>query len=675
MRGLLTALLGTCLSLAASESDDSYTPTYNAPAGVYYSSQDTVQSSSACASVIYFRGERVGESNLYVLDSQTWDLERAVVYSPELHGCVQCAADRFLNVRDGDEFFFAPAQCPKCPPGLYQDATGTGCTAEQESCSPPMIRTGYGSCGCPPFTEMKAGNFCACADPVASTEYTDDHQVHCICPPETRLMDGQCLCPKADQVYDPDKGWCGGCPHPLVAVSESVHGWVGCRGGAPRLTSCLCLCCQDGNRCVYRHRPHVWSRCGFERDSYWSDPQHLDDYMRANLVLQGAGPEAELDVKLVQGTCDDATVTYSTHGAWGSLEKSVPVKYDPTCPTVHSSVRYNTLDWHSLLVADVGFRLDVSDLECDEHPHVTLSVYSDQNNIVSKLPTAQVQPIFDQHGHIINFQVMLRARHYFICNPDNGRLCLNKEGEGRVYLIRVCVTTEAGCESCDISEVSIPILKMAKPTLSFKTKDIKSSLFAPRMKAASLPSLDALTGATTTTATTTTPALAAGESTGAAASQVQDAVSQAQDALQNVAGGADPSSLVGAASDAAQQSLLFRSRRLQQVNETGEAETTDDGVPAKAELQQATVTAKAADDDSDDSGDGEDETEGSDDDGYDPSGEPGIWKRCIVSKGGKRVGYNPKSIQGELRRKDHRIPHHVGGGGAYYLLAHAEGKL
>lgn len=193
------------------------------PPGVFYKTPSSIRSSSSCSSVVYYRGTRIGESTLYFLTEQVWDLERAVVYSPELEGCVQCSADRYFSIRPGEERFYAPAQCLLCGDGLMQDPAGTGCTYTTDQCLPPLVRTKGGICSCPPFTDLKPGNYCGCADPIAQTEYDTYDNVICLCPPETKFVNGQCLCPRPDQVYDPEHRWCKACPHPLVAVSRTLQ--------------------------------------------------------------------------------------------------------------------------------------------------------------------------------------------------------------------------------------------------------------------------------------------------------------------------------------------------------------------------------------------------------------------------------------------------------------------
>jgi hypothetical protein len=144
---------------------------------------------------------------------------------------------------------------------------------------------------------------------------------------------------------------------------------------------------------------------------------------------------------------------------------------------VNVTLRQSVLDWKHMGMTDVGFHLHVAHHPCDAHPNVSLTVYSDQVNIMSKHSTATVTPLYDAHGNIKDFQVFLRARHHYKCNAMKGRLCLNQDGKGRTYLLRVCVTTSTGCTACDVAAVSLAIMDLSKGMLKYKRSPL--SLMAP----------------------------------------------------------------------------------------------------------------------------------------------------------------------------------------------------
>lgn len=206
--------------------------------GVFWHAPDAVQSSAACASVIFFQGSQESGSNLTRMpEGQLFDHSRPIVYSPNLKGCVQCAPDRYFSAQEWDTEFFGPAHCRRCPDGEMQDETGMGSVPrrrlhEEVSCKTPLVLDpSTGDCACPMYTQrVPDTDYCECIDPTASTEYDHHtHEVTCSCPPGTTFSLGQCLCPKEDQVYDSVTGLCSTCPVNYAPVSRALvlrRGWT-----------------------------------------------------------------------------------------------------------------------------------------------------------------------------------------------------------------------------------------------------------------------------------------------------------------------------------------------------------------------------------------------------------------------------------------------------------------
>lgn len=197
--------------------------------GVFWPTPEAVQSSSACASVIYFQGSQdVGTNLTRMPGGQLFDHSRPIVYAPSLKGCVQCAQDRYFSPPMMETAFFAPAHCRRCPAGEKQDETGMGSVPARRkltmACNPPLVEDSYGECTCPEYTKrIPHTDYCECVDPVAHTEYdAHTYQVSCVCPTGTDFVLGQCLCPLQDQIFDPLLGRCTSCPANHVVVRNVI---------------------------------------------------------------------------------------------------------------------------------------------------------------------------------------------------------------------------------------------------------------------------------------------------------------------------------------------------------------------------------------------------------------------------------------------------------------------
>lgn len=170
---------------------------------------------------------------------------------------------------------------------------------------------------------------------------------------------------------------------------------------------------------------------------------------------QTAVEVAHVTIDDIRGSCEKTFVDITVPDACGkSGNVTLPIHFDPSCPQVSISSSVQSLDMRHPGLHDIGFSFHASD-DCGLlHEATTLTIYSNQMHMSAASPQVRVHPIYDSAGGLVNFQVFLRARVFTKCNPAMGKLCRDANPR-RVYILRLCVTNNAGCISCDEAEVVV----------------------------------------------------------------------------------------------------------------------------------------------------------------------------------------------------------------------------
>lgn len=97
---------------------------------------------------------------------------------------------------------------------------------------------------------------------------------------------------------------------------------------------------------------------------------------------------------------------------------------------------------------------DLVDDPCDPTPFVELTVYSDEQDIGRKAPSAQVSRRFDLEGRFVGWRVHVLP---VFANRCDGSWYLCERDDGRVYTVRVCTRNVAGLQTCQEKSVLVPL--------------------------------------------------------------------------------------------------------------------------------------------------------------------------------------------------------------------------